>query len=127
MRKKKENSTELQKAKVEAEVYNINNVIRKSKTKQNKKTLKNLNSFHSANKIDNYNRVWEGEIKNEKKKKRSKGNYRTSQNIWIIHVLLESLLSVSFPSLGVTVHLNSLGCPPTLHWTLALLWGQLTF
>ena len=69
MRKKKENSTELQKAKVEAEVYNINNVIRKSKTKQNKKTLKNLNSFHSANKIDNYNRVWEGEIKNEKKKK----------------------------------------------------------
>ena len=126
MRKKKENSTELQKAKVEAEVYNINNVIRKSKTKQNKKTLKNLNSFHSANKIDNYNRVWEGEIKNEKKKKRSKGNYRTSQNIWIIHVLLESLLSVSFPSLGVTVHLNSLGCPPTLHWTLALLWGQLT-
>ena len=37
MRKKKENSTELQKAKVEAEVYNINNVIRKSKTKQNKK------------------------------------------------------------------------------------------
>ena len=127
MRKKKENSTELQKAKVEAEVYNINNVIQKSKTKQNKKTLKNLNSFHSANKIDNYNRVWEGEIKNEKKKKRSKGNYRTSQNIWIIHVLLESLLSVSFPSLGVTVHLNSLGCPPTLHWTLALLWGQLTF
>ena len=68
-KKKKENSTELQKAKVEAEVYNINNVIRKSKTKQNKKTLKNLNSFHSANKIDNYNRVWEGEIKNEKKKK----------------------------------------------------------
>ena len=44
-------------------------MIQKSKTKQNKKTLKNLNSFHSANKIDNYNRVWEGEIKNEKKKK----------------------------------------------------------
>ena len=31
MRKKKENSTELQKAKVEAEVYNINNVIRGKK------------------------------------------------------------------------------------------------
>ena len=48
---------------------------------ERKKKLKSLNSFHSANKIDNYNRVWEGEIKNEKKKKRSKGNYRTSQNI----------------------------------------------
>ena len=32
-----------------------------------KKKLKSLNSFHSANKIDNYNRVWEGEKKNEKK------------------------------------------------------------
>ena len=46
-----------------------------------KKTIKSLIVFHSANKIYNYNRVWEGEIKNEKKKKRSKGNYRTSQNI----------------------------------------------
>ena len=27
---------------------------------------------------------------------------------------LESLLSESFPSLGITVHLTSLGCPPTL-------------
>ena len=27
---------------------------------------------------------------------------------------LESLLSESFPSLGVTVHLTSLGCPQTL-------------
>ena len=79
---------------------------------------------YSANNIYNDNR---GGEKRKIQKKRSKGNYRTSQNIWIIHVLLESLLSVSFPSLGVTVHLNSLGCPPTLHWTLALLWGQLTF
>ena len=27
---------------------------------------------------------------------------------------LESLLPESFPSLGVTVYLTSLGCPPTL-------------
>ena len=46
---------------------------------ERKKKLKSLNSFHSANKIDNYNRVWEGEKKNEKKI--SRGNYRTSQNI----------------------------------------------
>ena len=55
----------------------------------------------------------EGE-KTEKKDKKSKKIYRTSQNIRIINVFLESLLSESFPSLGVTVHLISLGCPPTL-------------
>ena len=32
---------------------------------------------------------------------------------------------MSFPLPGVTVHLTSLGCPPTLHWSLDLLWGQL--
>ena len=31
-----------------------------------------------------------------------------------MNVFLESLLSQSFPSLGVTVHLTPLGCPPTL-------------
>ena len=31
----------------------------------------------------------------------------------------------SFPSLGVTVHLASLACPPALCWSLRLLWGQL--
>ena len=40
--------------------------------------------------------------------------YRTSQNIGIIDVFLVSLLSESFPSLGVTVHLTSHGGPPTL-------------
>ena len=30
----------------------------------------------------------------------------------------------SFLSLGVTVHLASLGCPPTLCWSLDLLWGS---
>ena len=40
---------------------------------------------------------------------------------------LESQLSESFPSLGVTVHLTSLGCPPKLCCSLDLLWGQLKF
>ena len=38
--------------------------------------------------------------------KKSKRIYRTSQNIKIINVSLESLLSESFPSLGVTVRLT---------------------
>ena len=37
------------------------------------------------------------------------------------------MLSESFPSLGVTIHLTSLGCPPILCWSLALLWRQLRF
>ena len=32
----------------------------------------------------------------------------------MINVFLESLLSESIPSLGVTVQLTPLGCPPTL-------------
>ena len=51
--------------------------------------------------------------------------YRTSQNIRITNVFLESLLSESFSSLGVTVALTFLGCPLTLCWSLDLLWGQL--
>ena len=43
------------------------------------------------------------------------------------NVFLESLMSGSFPLLGVTVHLTSLGCPPTLCWSLDLLWVQLRF
>ena len=50
----------------------------------------------------------------EKRKEKSKRIYRTSENTRIINVFLESLPSASFPSLGVTVHLASLGCPPTL-------------
>ena len=45
---------------------------------------------------------------------KSESIYRTSKNKKIINVFLGSLLSVSFPSLGVTVHLTSLGRPPTL-------------
>ena len=53
------------------------------------------------NKTDNYNREM------EKRKK----VHRTGYNIKTIDVFLESLLSESFPSLGVTVLLASLGCP----------------
>ena len=49
-----------------------------------------------------------------KRKKKSKIIYRASENIRITDVFLESLLSESFPSLEVTVHLTSLGCPPVI-------------
>ena len=78
----------------------------KNVTEEKKKKLKSLVRFHSANYINNYNKGGG--------RKKSKRIYRTSQNIRIIGVSLESLLSESFPSLGVTVHLTSLGCPPTL-------------
>ena len=65
--------------------------------------------------------------KGKKKKKKSKRIYRTSKKIRIINVFLESLLSEFFPMLGITVHLTSLGYPPTLCWSLDLLWGQLRF
>ena len=83
----------------------------KNVTEVGNKKFKSLIRFHCANKINNYN--GEGEGKKEKRKK-SKRNCRTSQNIRIINVFLESLLSESFPLVGVTVYLTSLGCPPTL-------------
>ena len=83
----------------------------KNVTKETQKTkLKRLIRSHSADKID---RRWAG-VGNEQKEKKYKRIYRTGQTIRIINVFLESLLSESFPSLGVTVHLTSLGCPPTL-------------
>ena len=76
---------------------------------------------HSANKIDHYNRG------KRLKKKRKKTPKEPSQNVRIVNIFLESLLSVTFPSLGVTVHVSYLGCPPTLRWSVDLLCGQLTF
>ena len=76
-----------------------------------KKRCKNLIGFLSANKIDNYNR---GVKKEKRKKEENPKEYRTSQKIRIMHVFLESLLSESFPMLGITVHLTSMVCPPTL-------------
>ena len=66
------------------------------------------------------------EGKKEKKKKKPKRIYRTIESI-IINVFLESLRSESFPLLVVTIHLTSVGCPPTLCWSVDLLWGQLRF
>ena len=97
----------MQKLNVETEVYNNN----KNVTEGGKK-LKSLIRFHSANKIGNYNGEEAG--RKEKQKIKLKRIYRASQNMRIIHVFLQSLLSESFPSLEVTVHLTSLGCPPKL-------------
>ena len=72
--------------------------------------------FHSASKINNDGAGQGCGVVSGRGKKRkiSKEIYRTSQNIRMINVSLESLLSESFPSLVVTVHLTSLGCPPAL-------------
>ena len=78
---------------------------------EEKKKLESLIGFLTANKIENYNG---GAGRRIKKGKKSERTYRASQKIRIINVFLESLLSDSFPSLGVTVHLTSLGCLPVL-------------
>ena len=102
--KKEENSTELQKSIVEPEVYGNNKKCGWGK----KKKLNSLIGFLRANKTNSYNRG------GQKRGKKSKRIYRTSKKIRIMNVFLESLLSMSFPSLGVAVHLTSLGCPATL-------------
>ena len=66
-------------------------------TERKRKKLKTLTGFLSANKTDNYNGG------GKKKKKKSKRIYRTSQNIRIINVFLESLLSESFSLLGFSL------------------------
>ena len=89
-----------------------------------KENLISLNRFHSANKMDNYSKVGEvGKIREKEKKSRS--NSRASQNMRIITVFLEPLLSAFFPSLWVTVHVASRGCSLLRGWSLDLLWGQL--
>ena len=61
----------------------------------------------------------------KQRKKESKRIHRTSQNIRIINVFLESLLSESFSSLGVTIHLTTVpisgpavGAAQILTWVL---------
>ena len=65
-RVKKENPTELQKANIEAEVYNIN------KKCDWKKKLKGWNRLYHVNKIDNHNGGCEGRRKNPKEITKSK-------------------------------------------------------
>ena len=86
------------------------------------KILKSLNGFKSTNKIDNYNN--RGKKVGEGKKRKEKNPETATEQVKIINVFLESLLSASFPSLDVSVHLASLGCPPTVGWSLDLLWGS---
>ena len=106
-RKKKENSTALQNPNIKAKVYNNNKKCGWKKKGSNAEL-----DFIVPIKLTT---TAEGEEKKKKnKRKNSKRIYRTSQNIRIIKVFLESLLSKSFCSLGVTVHLTSLGSPPTL-------------
>ena len=62
------------------------------KNKQKQKNLKSLIRFHSANKINNYNRVGGG--RRSKEKKMSRRNYRTSQNIRIVNVSRVTAASV---------------------------------
>ena len=74
-----------------------------------KEKLKTLIIFHSANKIYNHNGGGE-----KMKKKKIQKIYRTCQNIKIINVFCDSLLSEYFLSLGVIVHFTFLGCSLTL-------------
>ena len=80
-----------------------------------KQNLKSLIRFHSADKSDNYNRGW-------KQKEKNPRVCRANENIWKINVFLNQC-SDSFPSLWITVHLTSVGCPPILCWLLGLFWG----
>ena len=89
-RKEKENPTELQKPKVEEEVYN-NKKRDWGRIKQTKK-LKSIIGFLSANKIDKYNGGGGGEGKEKMQK-----NLQNKSKIRIVNALLESLLSESFP------------------------------
>ena len=80
-------------------------VTRKKSAIKKIKKLKNLIIFHSTNEINNFNRRRVN--KKEKKSKKKKKNCGTSQNIRIVNIFLESLLSASFSSLEVIVHLTS--------------------
>ena len=75
-KKEKGNLHRIEKPSVVAEVYN-------NKKCDWEKKLKSLIRFHSANKIDNYNKGG----KDLKKKRRRRRIDRTSQNLRIINVL----------------------------------------
>ena len=67
-----ENFTELQKPNIEAEVYNNN-----KEWNGRKKKLKSLIRFHSANKINNYNRGGKKKQKKEKIQKNLQEQVKT--------------------------------------------------
>ena len=68
---------------------------------------KHLIGFLCTNKLTTTTEGGKGE-------KNPKDSGERSQKLRIINVFLESLLSESFPLLGVIVHLTFLGGPPTL-------------
>ena len=74
---------------------------------------------YSANNIYNDNR---GGEKRKIQKKIQKNLQNKSK-----HKNNKCFSWVTAVSLGVTALLTSLGCPPTLCWSLDLLWGQLRF
>ena len=94
----------MQKPNVEAEVYNNNKKC--DGEKKGKKKLKRQLDFIMPTKPTT--KTEEG--KKGKKEKKTQKNLQKSQNMRIINIFPESLLSESFPSLRVTVHLTSLGC-----------------
>ena len=59
--------------------------------------LKSLIRFHSANKINNYNRAGGKGEKKKKVKKKSKRAYTTGQNLRIINVFLSHCSQSAFP------------------------------
>ena len=82
-------------------------------------TIKNVTEKKKSKNLDFLVPIKSTTAIEERERKKRKRNtferiYRIGQKIRIINVFLESLLSESFPFLGVTVHLTSLGCPPTL-------------
>ena len=74
--KKKNHPSEPQKPNIEAEAYNNNKKCEWEKKK--KKKAQNLVRFHSANKIDNYNRGG----KKKKKKKKNPKEYTEQVKTW---------------------------------------------
>ena len=91
--------------------------IVKSMTEEKNEKLKSLIRFHSDKKLTTATEGGGGKGGGEK----TPTNLQNKSKHKKINVFLESLLSESFPSLRVTVHLTSLGCPPTLCWSLDLL------
>jgi len=84
------------------------------------KKLKSLIGFLSASKINNYNRGGEkGGGLGEKIQKNLQNKLKNKNNKCFSWVTA----SESFPALGITVHLASLGCPPTPCGSLDLPWG----
>ena len=56
-----------------------------------------------------------GREKEKRKRKKIQKNLQNKSKYKNNKVFLESLLSESFPTLGISVDLTSLGCPPTLY------------